>query len=505
MSLYKKPVVKCLSVLGTGSDVGKSIVTTALCRILKNRGIKVAPFKAQNMSNNSYVTYEGGEIGRAQVAQAEAAGCLPSVHMNPVLLKPSSDTGAQVVVLGKVQDTLPALDYYGYKEKLRKIVKNSFERLAENYEAIVIEGAGSCAEVNLRQNDIVNFDLALRLGAPVVLVADIDRGGVFAQIIGTLEIISQEERDLVAGVIINKFRGDAKLFDDGIAYIENKIQKPVFGVIPYYKGFEIDTEDSASLDQSLKTEGNNKEGRIRIAVLRLPYISNFTDIEALNQEPEVSVSWLRTPKDIFDYDAIILPGSKSVIYDLNLLQKAGWPGALKQYVEKGRGLVVGLCGGYQMLGMNIEDPLGIESRLRETEGMGLLNVTTRIEAEKTVQRSEGTDLLFQASVEGYEIHMGQTERANDALPFLQLTDCVEGAIAPNGLVFGTYLHGLFDSGSFRKAFLLKIAAMKSIDLYKDMVCEDRRQVKDRNYDLLASHFESNLDVDRILEVMEGNR
>ena len=495
--------IKKISFLGTGSDVGKSIVTTAVCRILKNRGIKVAPFKAQNMSNNSYVTYEGGEIGRAQVAQAEAAGCLPSVHMNPVLLKPSSDAGSQVVVLGKVQKTLPAFDYYGYKEKLRKTVKESFDTLANNYEAIVIEGAGSCAEVNLRQNDIVNFDLALRVNAPVVLVADIDRGGVFAQIIGTVELISQEERDLVAGVIINKFRGDSKLFEDGIAYIENRIQRPVLGLIPYFKDFEIDTEDSASLDQALKTGNGAKKRPLHIAVLRLPYISNFTDIEVLAQEPDVSVTWLKAPKDLFDYDAIILPGSKSVISDMMILQQAGWPDALKQFVDKKRGVVVGLCGGYQMLGTRIEDPLGIEGSLREAKGIGLLNVATRIETEKTVQRSKGKDLLFQAPVTGYEIHMGQTELGHGASPFLRLTDRLEGAVASHGLVFGTYLHGLFDSGAFRKQFLLKIAAMKGIDLQENLVCEDRWQVKDRNYDLLAAHFEAHLDVEKLLKIMDG--
>ncbi len=496
--------VKKISFLGTGSDVGKSIVTTACCRILKNRGFKVAPFKAQNMSNNSYVTYEGGEIGRAQVAQAEAAGCLPSVHMNPVLLKPSSDVGAQVVVLGKAHKTMPALDYYGFKDQLRKTVHASFEKLATEYDAIVMEGAGSCAEVNLRHNDIVNFDMALRVKAPVVLVADIDRGGVFAQIIGTLEIISEEEWDLVAGIVINKFRGDATLFDDGIAYIEEKTQKPVLGLVPYFKGFEIDTEDSASLERSLKNSSKKKKGAIRIAVLRLPYISNFTDLEALAQEPDVDLTWLESPKNLSDVDAIVIPGSKSVVHDMIALERAGWPQALKAYVAGQRGAVIGLCGGYQMLGTRIEDPHGIEGNAQAVSGIGLLDVVTRMEKEKTVRLSKGRDLIFDAPVMGYEIHMGQSLLNNDAAPFLQLDGGPEGAIANNGCVFGTYLHGLFDSGAFRKQFLQKLAAVKKIDLDPTILREDRWTVKDRNYDLLAAHFEANMDVEKLLRIMDGH-
>ncbi len=493
--------VKKIIFLGTGSDVGKSVTATAFCRILKNRGVRVAPFKAQNMSNNSYVTAEGGEIGRAQVAQAEAAGRLPSVYMNPVLLKPCSDVGAQVVVLGKVHQTMPAREYYSFKDQLKKTVMESFEILASDCEAIVMEGAGSCSEVNLRQNDIVNFDMALSVDAPVVLVADIDRGGVFAQIIGTLAIISKEERDLIAGFIINKFRGDPKLFDDGIAYIEKKTGKPVFGLVPYYKGFGIDTEDSMSLDAAMKKVSGPVSGKINIAVLRLPHVSNFTDIEVLAGEPEVTITWLKSPESLNDFHALIIPGSKSVIHDLVVLKEAGWPRAMEQYVKNRQGFVIGLCGGYQMLGHTIEDPLGIEGNITGTSGLGLLDIKTRIEPVKMVELSEGKDRLFNARVNGYEIHMGQTVIGNSAEPFIDIAGRTDGAVSPGGQVFGTYLHGLFDCGDFRKKFLMKIAGLNNVSFDADIVRKDQWKVKDKNYDLLAEHFETYTDVDQILDTM----
>ena len=500
--------IKKISFLGTGSDVGKSVTATAFCRILKNRGVSVAPFKAQNMSNNSCVTLEGGEIGRAQVVQAEAAGCLPSVHMNPVLLKPSSDVGSQVVVLGKATATLPALDYYGSKERLRKIVRESFAYLAKDHEAIVIEGAGSCAEVNLRQNDIVNFDLALGVDAPVVLVADIDRGGVFAQIIGTLDIIAKEERDLVAGFIINKFRGDPRLFDDGIAYIEDRTQKPVLGLVPYLKDIDIEQEDSASLESRIKQadpDGAAGQNKIRIAVVRLPYISNFTDLDALVREPDVQVQWLTTPEILFDFDAVILPGSKSVLHDMAALATSGWVPAIRRYAAQKRGLVVGLCGGYQLLGKEIEDPLHLEGDREKADGIGLLNISSRIEQEKVVKLSSGKDLLFHAPVTGYEIHMGRTTRHGSNRPLIALAEHEDGAVSEDGRVFGTYLHGLFDSGAFRKQFLKKAAEMGNIEFDAYRVREDFWTKKNKSYDRLAAHYEAHTDVDKIVNIMAGRK
>ena len=487
--------------LGTGSDVGKSVTATAFCRILKNRGFGVAPFKAQNMSNNSFVTLDGGEIGRAQAAQAEAAGCPATVDMNPVLLKPSSDVGAQVVVQGKVWRNLAAGDYYRSKDELRRIVLESFTRLSAGYETIVIEGAGSCAELNLRQNDIVNFDLALAVEAPVVLVADIDRGGVFAQVIGTLDIISKAERDLVAGCIINKFRGDPRLFADGIACIEQRTGKPVFGLVPVFRDVNVDMEDSMSLEAAAGDSAGPAAGKINIAVVRPPHVSNFTDVDALAHEPEVTVTWLEVPRRLSDYQAVLIPGSKSVIYDMTRLRLAGWPRALEDYLADSSGVVAGLCGGYQMLGRRIEDPGGVEGQPSACPGLGLLDITTRIETIKQVRLSAGTDRLYLAAVTGYEIHMGRTGLGSEVQPFLDLDNGTDGAVSPDGRVFGAYLHGLFDSGSFRAAFLSDLARRNGLAFDADLPREDFGKIKDRNYDRLAAHFEKHVDVDRILQIM----
>jgi adenosylcobyric acid synthase len=493
---------KKIMFLGTGSDVGKSVTATAFCRILKNRGVRTAPFKAQNMSNNSFVTPDGGEIGRAQAAQAEAAGCPPSVDMNPVLLKPGSDLGSQVVVRGKVWQFLSAGDYYGAKDHLRQIVLESFSRLAADYEAIVMEGAGSCAELNLRKNDIVNFDIALAVNAPVVLVADIDRGGVFAQVIGTMDIIAREEQDLVAGFIINKFRGDARLFADGIACIERMTGRPVFGLVPFYRDFAIDREDSMSLAPAAENRPGPVTGRINIAVIHLPHVSNFTDMDALAGEPEVTVTWLKSPRRLADFQAVIIPGSKNVVSDMDCLRRAGWAEALKHYLADTAGMVTGICGGYQMLGQSIEDPLGIEGAPTRTPGLALLDITTRIEAVKQVRLSAGRDRLFQSPVDGYEIHMGRTDLGPGASPFIDLDNGgLDGAAAFDGRVFGAYLHGLFDSGRFRTAFLSSLARRHAIPFDAAVIREDFWQVKSRNYDRLAAHFEAHVDVARILQIM----
>lgn len=494
-------MAKKIIFLGTGSDVGKSICTTAFCRILKNRGIRVAPFKAQNMSNNSFVTAEGGEIGRAQAAQAEACGLAPSVHMNPVLLKPVTDMGSQVVIQGNVYANMRASDYYRLKQELKKIVMDSFRVLESRYEAIVMEGAGSCCEVNLRTNDIVNFEMAMMSKTPVVLIADIDRGGVFAQIIGTLEVISPRERDMIKGFVINKFRGDPELFRTGIQYIEKRTGKPVYGLVPAYNDIRIDTEDSMSLDKMIE-KPHSRAGQIKVGVVRLPHISNFTDLEVLETEPCLSVTWLLEPKELSRYDVIIIPGSKSTIADMKWLWDKQWVMPIRQFAADTKHFVVGLCGGYQILGKEIVDPKGIEGDKSRIEGLGLIDIVTEIAATKIVRLTEGKDKIFHQKVRGYEIHMGKTHLGK-ASCFLELGTGMDGAVNRSGNVFGAYLHGLFDSAGFREQFIGYIAARKKIRIDSFLSRKDYWLEKEENYDRLAMHFETHLDVDLMMEAMEN--
>ena len=483
--------------LGTGSDVGKSVVATAFCRILKNRGYTIAPFKAQNMSNNSYVTIEGGEIGRAQATQAEAAGILPSVYMNPVLLKPTGEMGSQVIVCGSVHKNMSATDYYAQKSIIKQQVLDSYQQLCQKYQWIVLEGAGSCCEVNLRQHDIVNFEMALHANAPVIIVADIDRGGVFAQIIGSMALISEQEKNLVAGFIINKFRGNPDLFQDGITFIEEYTGKPVLGLIPYYNHIHIDMEDSMSLDA---TPVNHSKNLIQIAVVRLDHISNFTDIEALSSEPEVSIHWLKSPDRLIEYDAVILPGSKNVIHDISMLTQRGWSDALRSYMQQNRGIIIGLCGGYQMLGNTIQDPESVEGFRKKSSGFGLLDIHTIMDTIKVVKKSSGKENLFQTTVRGYEIHMGQTQLGNDAKPFIDFDTHTDGAISKNASVWGTYMHGLFDSGAFRKNMLKVIAQKNQIQLNSQIEHLDYWDIKEKNYEHLAEHFQKYTQVDKIIHI-----
>lgn len=489
--------------LGTGSDVGKSVTATAFCRILKQNGLRVAPFKAQNMSNNSFVTVEGGEIGRAQAAQAEACGLPPSVHMNPVLLKPNSDLGSQVVMQGAVLGNFSAAGYYALKPKLKEAVQESFRLLEEQYDAIIMEGAGSCAEINLRDHDIVNFEMALMTRSPVVLVADIDRGGVFAQIIGTLNVIAPRERDLVAGFLINKFRGDPCLFQSGIDYIEQSTGKPVFGLVPVYTGFSIDTEDSMSLDAAAAVKPPRPD-KINIAVVRLPHVSNFTDLAALAREGSVLLNWLEQPVALEPYDLLVIPGSKNTLNDMAWLEKTGWCAAIREFAAPGRNMVIGLCGGFQMLGREILDPHAVESNRPRVNGIGLLDVFTRMEKTKIVRLSTGTDRLFSTRVRGYEIHMGQTERGGAAEAFLDLDSGAEGASNREGNVFGTYLHGLFDSAGFRARLLESLASRKGLAVTPNLRREDFWLEKERHYDLLAEHFRQFVDTGAILRIMRNS-
>jgi adenosylcobyric acid synthase len=496
-----------LMILGTGSDVGKSIVATAFCRIFKNRGYKVTPFKAQNMSNNSYVTVEGGEIGRAQVVQAEAAGALPSVHMNPILLKPSSEIGSQIVLHGKVFRNTVAVEYHDLKPKLRKAVMGSFQRLSQEYELIVMEGAGSCCEMNLKKNDLVNLPMAKEVDAPCILVADIDRGGVFAQIIGTYNLMTKREKDLILGFLINKFRGDPSLFEEGIKYIENKTGKPVIGLVPFYKHILIDSEDSVAVQEDKRERKVVGSKSINIAVLRLPAISNFTDLEILDQEKDVVVNYLFRPKELRDdYDCLILPGTKNVMEDMTWLARTGWKKTIRSFSKKGKG-VIGLCGGYQILGRLIKDPLKVESDRNKVKGLDLLPVMTTLEEEKIVRKMTGSCRMTGKKVSGYEIHMGQT-RILDSTgeTFLQLREqggkelLEDGCFVNEGQIFGTYLHGIFDTAQFRGDFLNRFRKKKGLRSRKP---KQGRLGRFHQYDLLADYFEKYCDIGGILRAIES--
>ncbi len=496
---------KAIMFLGTGSDVGKSIVATAFCRILKRRGYRVAPFKAQNMSNNSYVTVEGGEIGRAQVVQAEAAGLLPSVDMNPILLKPSSGQAAQVVIRGKVATQLSAMEYHEYKGRLKKVVADSFNRLSAHYDVIVMEGAGSCCEMNLKHNDLVNFEMAKTAGAKCILVADIDRGGVFAQIIGSYHLMTRVEKALTIGFIINKFRGDPRLFASGIDYIEQKTGKPVVGLVPFFEDIHIDTEDSVAVQMDRRPVKRTSSRTVNVAVPRVPAISNFTDLEILDTEPDVVVNYLSRPSQLTEeYDWLVLPGTKNAMSDAKWIRKTRWSKAIRDFASNGK-VVLGICGGYQLLGQKISDPYGIESRPGdEVSCLGLLPVVTVLEKEKIVQKVTGSSLASGAQIRGYEIHMGRTRPVKGrGGPFATVhvpgrkRQWEDGWVSQDGLVMGTYIHGVLDSPGFRGQILNKIRAAKGLRPRK---ARQGRLSRFRQYDKLAEHFEAHCDVDRILRL-----
>lgn len=496
--MKKTEQAKCIALLGTGSDVGKSIVVTALCRIFKNRGFNVAPYKAQNMSNNSYVTLEGGEMGRAQVVQAEACKIEPHTDMNPVLLKPNTDIGSQVVLQGKAIGNANAAEYFKDTSALFSKANESLSRLIEKYDLVVIEGAGSCAEVNLRPRDFVNFETAHAADAPVILIADIDRGGVFAQIIGSLEVMPEKDRKRVAGFIINKFRGDASLFDDGIEYIETKTGLPVLGLIPYFRHIEIDPEDGMPLETVIDPPTRPQPGKINIACLRLPHISNFTDFNPLIRDEHVSFHYLSKPRSLSGYDALMIPGTKNVRFDLQWLKDNRWE---KPILEFG-GKILGVCGGYQMLGKQVHDPLGIEGCPGNTAGFGLLDIETTLEKSKVLSRSQGR-LADGTVIDGYEIHMGQTTLGSDAIPLVQVTsrntekiEDTDGAVSPDARIEGSYFHGLFDFPDFRNRYLKKLSP--------DYPAEDAQiaaEFKQAQYDLLADHFERYLDINKLMQIV----
>jgi len=488
----------CLAVLGTGSDVGKSIVTTALCRIFANYGLKVAPYKAQNMSNNSGVTPEGMEMGRAQIVQAEAARIPPHCDMNPVLLKPVSDVGSQVVLNGVAWIDASSQDYYTKKDYLFGESIAALERLRAKNDLIIMEGAGSCAEVNLMDNDIVNLRMAERAGAPVILVADIDRGGVFAQIVGTLACVSPEQQELIRGFVVNRFRGDITLFKKGIDWIEQRTSKPVYGVLPWFKHFRIEAEDAVVIENAPRFNPETDQTPA-IGVIRLPHISNFTDFDPLAGLQGCRLVYLEQPQDLSRMAAVILPGSKSTCSDLQWLSESGWRDRLFAYREGG-GHILGICGGYQMLGTWVRDPDGIEGTPGSTEGLGLLPVETVLKAPKTTTL---TDFSWQGIAgQGYEIHMGRTDPPKEynlvAVARRNGVDCddFDGCRSEDGRVLGTYMHGLFDTPSITRHWLHTLG-LEQIDV--DTL--HGPAARDHAYEQLAEHASKHLDIQGIIDLL----
>ena len=426
-----------LMVQGTTSDAGKSTVVAALCRLLARQGVKVAPFKPQNMALNSAVTADGGEIGRAQALQAQAAGLAPHIDMNPVLLKPSSDTGAQVIIHGKVRADMHARDYHAYKTVAMAAVLESYHRLCAQYETVIVEGAGSPAEVNLRARDIANMGFAEAVDCPVILVADIDRGGVFAHIIGTLVCLSDSERNRIIGFVINRFRGDIGLLTPGVDWLEQQTGKPVLAVLPYLKELFLDAEDSIDRAQA-------GTGKFRVVVPVLPRISNHTDFDTLRAHPEVDLQYIGGGQEIPPADLIILPGSKNTCSDLSWLIGQGWPAAIDKHLRYG-GKLIGICGGFQMLGNTVSDPDGIEGPASQTDGLGLLDIETVLRREKQLTLATGSFVFAEATVTGYEIHMGTSTGPALSRPVFHIDGRPEGACSEDGQIFGTYLHGFLDN------------------------------------------------------------
>ncbi len=495
---------KCIAALGTGSDVGKSVVVTALCRIFSDRGYKVAPYKSQNMSNNSGVTPEGLEMGRAQIVQAEAARIPPHVDMNPVLLKPVTQIGSQVVLLGKVYKDLSAAQYHREKATLWDTACEALDRLRAANDVVVLEGAGSCAEVNLMARDIVNLKMAAYARAPVILTADIDRGGVFAQIVGTLACLNKAEQDFIAGFIINRFRGDISLFKEGVDWIEKKTGKPVFGVLPWIS-HHIPNEDSVAIEHAVAR--TDPAQTPTILVVRTPHISNFTDFDVLCQVERLGVDFVEHPRDLSLYKAVILPGSKSTRSDLNWVVKTGWASRIQAYVQNG-GHILGICGGYQMLGAKVHDPHGIEGPPGHTDGLGLLPLETVLKSPKTTTVSrfewEGAPGL------GYEIRMGRTAAAHGNFPGKPASNSllsvkernqqactdVDGAMAHSGRVMGTYMHGFFDAAPILKKWF-SLLGLSELEPPESCGLQGRN----RQYDILARHFEKYVDVSAIVTAM----
>lgn len=485
-----------LMIQGTMSNSGKTFVTAGLCRIFTKDGYRCAPFKSQNMALNSYITKDGWEIGRAQAMQAEAAGIDPIVEMNPILLKPNSDMGSQVIVNGEVLGNYPAVEYYKMKNNLKPAIMQAFHTLEEQFDMIVIEGAGSPAEINLKENDIVNMGMAKMANADVLLVADIDRGGVFASVYGTIQLLEPEEKKRIKGIIINKFRGDVEILRPGLDMIEELTGIPVIGVLPYTK-IEIDDEDSLSENLGKREIGTG----IDIAVMKFPHISNFTDFAALDMLEEVSLRYVTQKSELGNPDVIILPGTKNTMYDLKWLRESGLEALLWRL--KGKCHIIGICGGYQMMGEVLRDPYEVEHG-GMMKGIGLLPLETVFEKEKTRTRKEAA-LISDSSIyaKGYEIHMGTTKSINKNIsPFLLLDNGKEeGFISADGRIWGSYLHGIFDNDSFREFFVEKLLSEKGIEKKQAFISHE--EYKEEQYEKLEQLLRECLDLEKIYKIVSG--
>ena len=517
-------MAKAIMIQGTMSNAGKSLLAAGLCRIFKQDGYRVAPFKSQNMALNSYITSEGLEMGRAQVVQAQAAGCEPSVDMNPILLKPSSDVGSQVIVRGVPIGTMPAKEYFKYKKQLIPEIKKAFQHLSEQYDIIVIEGAGSPAEINLKSDDIVNMGMARMAGAPVLLAGDIDRGGVFAQLYGTVALLEPDEQAMVKGLIINKFRGDKTILDPGVEMIEKLCKIPVVGVVPY---MDVDIEDEDSLSSRLSSTGRNNtlkqenessekhvEAWIDIAAIRFPRLSNFTDLNVFDPIPGVSVRYVSRLSELGRPDLIVLPGTKNTMGDLIWMRESGMEAAVLKEASRGK-LIFGVCGGYQMLGENLSDPHGVEAG-GTMRGIGLLPVDTVFAEHKTRTQVCGKFLeldeefapLKNIEFTGYEIHMGESTWKNGAVASTSTCDTVTGTEKTEGTFYhnvcGTYVHGIFDKEEVALGLVRAVGIRKGIDV-SEMEGVDFAAFKETQYDILASELRKHLDMKKIYEIIEkGN-
>ncbi len=499
---------KALMVQGTSSSAGKSLLITALCRIFARKGVRVAPFKAQNMSNNAAVCQDGSEIGRAQAVQAAAAGLEPTVDMNPILIKPEADARSQVIVMGKPWKRLDARDYYPQKTFLWETVTSALDRLRSQYDLVLIEGAGSPVEMNLKKNDIVNMAVARYAQSPVLLVGDIDRGGIFSQLLGTYWLLPEEEQELLAGFIINKFRGDISLFKEGPEFIEEKSSRQVFGVVPYLPGLLIPEEDSVAL-QNLKPVSPNQDYQVEIAVIHLPRISNFDDFMPLQSESGVQIRYVQNPDKLGDPDAIILPGSKSTLADLSWLSTSGLADSIISFAHSG-GSVVGICGGYQMLGKNVKDPERVESRHKSQNGLNLLPISTHFEIKKQTYQAQGKIIstagwmkaINGLEISGYEIHQGQSHGTDPWLEIYQRSgkpvQVLDGSTASDGKVWGCYLHGIFENHKFRRAWLRSLGANLEENL------QTTSNPFTSSLTLLADTVESSLDMNAIEELIWEN-
>ena len=511
-------MARALMVLGTASHAGKSLTVAALCRILKQDGFDVAPFKAQNMALNSFATREGHEIGRAQAMQAQAAGLEPHVDMNPILLKPTSDMGSQVIVNGKVIGNYRGVDYYELKPQLLEAVTSAYRQLAARHDVIILEGAGSPVEMNLKDRDVVNMRMAEIADAKCLLVTDIDRGGVFASLVGTFVLLDQAENDRFFGFLINKFRGDISLFTPGIEYLQNRICKPCLGVVPYLHNHGIDDEDSVSLERRAVKPPDASERRLSICVIGIPYLSNFTDFTALEQIPDVVLYYTRKPDEAHHADVLVLPGSKNTIPDLLWLRTNGWEELIREHAASGKP-VIGICGGFQMLGAEIRDPHHTESDIETVTGLKLISAVTTLAREKVTRQADArlcdtnalsavaNDVVFK----GYEIHLGETVLLDGMAPLFELkrlgdAEChPDGTINDTGSIIGTYLHGLFDCADGVALLVRHWQKLCGKSLSEKVNLIDPARERERRYDSLAEHYRNSLNMDLIYQALDGPR